>query len=66
MVGKVIVQGRTRELAIRKMKMALSELSISGIDNNRDLQIEILSDEAFVDGSYTTDFIADFEEKRKR
>ena len=39
MVGKVIVQGRTRDLAIRKMKMALSELSISGIDNNRNLQI---------------------------
>ncbi|MCH5202219.1 MAG: acetyl-CoA carboxylase biotin carboxylase subunit [Oscillospiraceae bacterium] len=65
MVGKVIVQGRNRELAIRKMKMALSELSISGIDHNRDLQIEILSDEEFIDGTYTTDFIADFEEKRK-
>jgi acetyl-CoA carboxylase biotin carboxylase subunit len=66
MVGKVIVQGRTRELAIRKMKMALSELSISGIDHNRELQIEILSDDAFVDGSYTTDFIEEFEEKRKK
>lgn len=66
MVGKVIVQGRSRELAIRKMKMALSELSISGIDHNRDLQIEILSDDEFVDGSYTTDFIADFEERRNK
>lgn len=66
MVGKVIVQGRSRELAIRKMKMALSELSISGIDHNRDLQIEILSDEEFIDGTYTTDFIADFEEKRNK
>ncbi len=66
MVGKVIVQGRNRELAIRKMKMALSELSISGIDHNRDLQIEILSDKEFIDGTYTTDFIADFEERRKK
>jgi acetyl-CoA carboxylase biotin carboxylase subunit len=48
------------------MKMALSELSISGIDHNRELQIEILSDDAFVDGSYTTDFIEEFEEKRKK
>lgn len=66
MVGKIIVQGRNRELAIRKMKMALSELSISGIDHNRELQIEILSDREFIDGSYTTDFIADFEERRKK
>ena len=66
MVGKIIVQGRSRELAIRKMKMALSELSISGIDHNRELQIEILSDRDFIDGSYTTDFIADFEERRKK
>ena len=66
MVGKIIVQGRSRELAIRKMKMALSELSISGIDHNRELQIEILSDRDFIDGSYTTDFIADVEERRKK
>lgn len=66
MVGKLLVQGRTRELAIRKMKMALSELSIAGIDHNRDLQIEILSDNEFIDGSYTTDFIEAFLEKRDK
>ncbi|MBQ9674083.1 MAG: acetyl-CoA carboxylase biotin carboxylase subunit [Ruminococcus sp.] len=64
MVGKVIVQGRNRELAIRKMKMALSELSIGGIEHNRNLQVEILSEKEFVDGTYTTDFIADFEKRR--
>lgn len=66
MIGKLIVQGRTRELAIRKMKMALSELSISGIKHNRDLMIEILSSPAFIDGTYTTDFMAKFEEERKQ
>lgn len=65
MIGKLIVQGRTREMAIRKMKMALSELNIDGIKHNRDLMLEILSDEKFIDGTYTTDFMADFEEKRK-
>ena len=49
--------------AIRKMKMALSELTIDGIDINRDLLAEILSDEQFVSGEYTTDFMAEFEEK---
>lgn len=66
MVGKVIVQGRTRELAIRKMKMALSELSITGIKTNRDLMIDILSEKEFVDGTYTTDFMLGFESKRKK
>lgn len=66
MVGKVIVQGRTRELAVRKMKMALSELSVTGVKINRDLMIEILSDESFIDGSYTTDFMTEFERKHSK
>lgn len=65
MVGKIIVQGRTRELAIRKMKMALSELNVKGVKVNRDLMVDILCDEEFVDGSYTTDFMEDFEKRRK-
>ena len=63
MIGKLIVQARSRELAIRKMKMALSELTINGIKHNRDLHIDILSDPAFVSGEYTTGFM---EERRAR
>lgn len=65
MIGKLIVQARTREQAIRKMKMALSELNIHGVEHNRDLQVDILSDPEFVDGTYTTDFMARREEKNK-
>lgn len=65
MIGKLIVQARTRPEAIRKMKMALSEIIIDGIDINRDLLAEILSDEQFISGEYTTDFMAEFEEKCK-
>jgi len=64
MIGKLIVQARTRAEAIRKMKMALSELTIDGIEINRDVLAEILSDEQFVSGEYTTDFMAGFEERR--
>ena len=66
MVGKVIVQGRTRELAIRKMKMALCELNVKGVKVNRDLMIDILSDKEFIDGSYTTDFMEEFEKRRNK
>ena len=64
MIGKLIVQARSRSEAIRKMKMALSELVIEGVDINRDLLAEILSDEQFVSGEYTTDFMEDFEKRR--
>lgn len=64
MIGKLIVQARSRSEAIRKMKMALSELVIEGIDINRDLLAEILSDEQFVSGEYTTDFMEEFEKRR--
>ena len=63
MIGKLIVQARSRELAIRKMKMALSELTINGIKHNRDLHIDILSDNAFVSGTYTTNFMAERQNK---
>ena len=63
MIGKLIVQARSRELAIRKMKMALSELTINGIKHNRDLHIDILSDNAFVSGTYTTNFMAERQKK---
>ena len=63
MIGKLIVQARSRELAIRKMKMALSELTVSGIKHNRNLHIDILSDPEFVSGEYTTGFM---EERKKR
>ena len=65
MIGKLIVQARTRDYAIRKMKMALSELNILGVDHNRDLQIDILSDKEFVDGTYTTDFMENREKRKK-
>ena len=65
MIGKLIVQARTRDYAIRKMKMALSELNILGVDHNRDLQIDILSDREFVDGTYTTDLMENREKRKK-
>ncbi len=65
MMGKLIVQARTRDYAIRKMKMALSELNIIGVDHNRDLQIDILSEKEFVDGTYTTDFMENCEKRKK-
>ncbi len=58
MVGKLIVYASTRDEAIRKMKASLCELIVEGISHNSDYQMQILSQEAFEKGTYTTDFIA--------
>ncbi|MGL4606978.1 MAG: acetyl-CoA carboxylase biotin carboxylase subunit [Eubacteriaceae bacterium] len=57
MVGKLIVHSKSRELAIRKMKAALCELVIEGIEHTSEIQLEILNSPAFVEGSYFTDFM---------
>ena len=57
LLGKLIVHAPTREEAIRKMQAALSELVIEGVTHTADLQMDILADPAFLDGSYTTDFM---------
>jgi acetyl-CoA carboxylase biotin carboxylase subunit len=57
MIGKLIVYGVTREEAISKMKRALSEFIIEGIDTNIDFQYTILNNERFQSGNYDTGFI---------
>jgi acetyl-CoA carboxylase biotin carboxylase subunit len=57
MIGKLIVHAKTRDEAIRKMKAALCELIIEGIEHNADFHLALLSSEDFENGSYTTDFV---------
>lgn len=57
MVGKLIVGAETRDEAIRKMNAALCELVVEGISTNRDQLLDILGDERFVSGKYSTDFM---------
>ena len=59
LLGKLIVCSNTREEAIRKMRSALSELVVDGIDINAGLFLEILSDEEFRDGTYNTGFLSE-------
>jgi acetyl-CoA carboxylase biotin carboxylase subunit len=56
MIGKLIVYDKTRDAAIRKMKAALCELIIEGVVHNALYLDDLLSAEAFVDSTYTTDF----------
>lgn len=57
LLGKLIVYARTREEAMRKMKAALCELVIDGIETNIEQQLEIVSDERFMTGNYDLTFM---------
>lgn len=59
MVGKLIVHGKNRKEAINRMKRALWEFVIDGVDTNIGFQYDILSAEAFEEGNYNTGFLRD-------
>ena len=57
MILKLIVRDKDRESAIAKMRSALGELVIEGINTNLDFQYDILSDPDFQSGNVDTNFI---------
>ena len=59
MIAKVIVHGKDRKAAIRKMRTALEELVILGIDTNVNFQYLIFKNPIFCDGEADTGFIED-------
>lgn len=57
LLGKLIVSSPSREEAIRKMRSALGELIIEGVQENSELQLDILSNPEFLSGSYHTNLM---------
>lgn len=58
LLAKVIVYGKDRESAIRRMRTALEELVITGIPTNTDFLFQIFTNKTFCAGRADTDFIA--------
>ncbi len=54
MIAKLIVYAETRAQAIRKMKCALAEVIIDGVDTNIDYQLKLLRSPSFENGTYHT------------
>lgn len=63
MLAKLIVYAKNREEAIMKMRSALGEVIIEGIETNVDYQYEILNDPDYQAGNYNIEFIAEKEEE---
>jgi acetyl-CoA carboxylase biotin carboxylase subunit len=51
MLGKLIVHGRTRELAIARMERALRELVIDGIETSREFHLRVMADPEYRAGA---------------
>jgi acetyl-CoA carboxylase biotin carboxylase subunit len=57
LVGKLIAYGDTREQAIARMRVALSEMVIEGIQTNIPLHQELMSDAAFIRGGVNIHYL---------
>ena len=57
MIGKLIAYGDTREQAIRRMRIALSEMSVDGIKTNIALHQELMMDANFVHGGTSIHYL---------
>lgn len=57
MIAKVIVHAPNREAALQKMRSALDEMLILGVDTNLDFQYQIMRHPVFVKGEADTGFI---------
>ena len=57
MIAKIITHGDTRNEAISKMKRALEETVIDGVDTNIDFLFQIIKNQNFIRGNFDTSFI---------
>ena len=64
MIAKMIVAAQTREECIVKMDRALQEFVIEGVETTIPLQIQLMRNDDFKKGNFTTAFMNTFEIKR--
>ncbi|EKN64039.1 acetyl-CoA carboxylase, biotin carboxylase subunit [Schinkia azotoformans MEV2011] len=66
MVAKLICYGETRDEAIARMKRALSEFVIEGIDTTIPFHLRLLNHEKFVDADFNTKFLEKYDLTEKK
>jgi len=59
MIGKLIVHGENRDLALRRMSIALSEIVIDGINTNIPLHQKLVTNAAFMAGGIDIHYLED-------
>jgi acetyl-CoA carboxylase biotin carboxylase subunit len=66
LIAKVIAHGDTREQAFARMRTALSEMVVEGINTNLSLHQELLNDAAFITGATSIHFLEERMAKLKK
>lgn len=66
MISKLIAHGSDRDDAINKMRWALSEFIVGGVDTNIDFQLEIIKNADFKAGKYDIGFLGRYMEAKKK
>ncbi len=57
LIGKIIVWGRDRETALKRMQRALNECAVTGIPTTIDFHLQLLSRKEFLKGDVHTKFV---------
>jgi acetyl-CoA carboxylase biotin carboxylase subunit len=66
MIGKIIVHGDTREQALARMRTALAETVIEGINTNIPLHRELVVDAKFLLGGTNIHYLEAWLDQHKR
>ncbi len=66
MIAKLIVHGVDRDEAIIRMKRALEEYIIEGVDTTIPFHLKVLQNEAYQNGDVYTSFIEEYFDKNKK
>ena len=66
MIGKIIVHGDTRDQALARMRTALSETVVEGIQTNIPLHRELMVDAKFIEGGTSIHYLEGWLDQHKR
>ncbi|HEY4083659.1 MAG TPA: acetyl-CoA carboxylase biotin carboxylase subunit [Burkholderiaceae bacterium] len=66
MIGKIICHGDTREQALARMRIALSEMVVEGIQTNIPLHRELMADAKFIEGGTSIHYLEGWMAEHKR
>ena len=66
MIGKLIVHGATREIALARMRTALSETVVEGIKTNIPLHKELMNDQRFIQGGTNIHYLEEWLARRSK
>jgi acetyl-CoA carboxylase biotin carboxylase subunit len=66
MIGKLIAYGDTREQAIARMRIALSEMAVEGIQTNLALHRDLMNDPGFATGGTSIHYLEEMLAQRAR